>query len=126
MLAQTCMAEVVVIVNPANSSDAIKSENLKQIFLGKQEYFANGEPVQMVYQAPANPTRVAFDETFLGKTGTQMNAYWGRRMFSGDGVMPQELTSDLSVLDFVSKTPSGIGYIDKSAVNGSVKVLNVQ
>lgn len=119
------MAEVVVIVNEKNPNISISKTDLNRLFLGKVKTFSDGSRATILYQSVSNPSRSAFDLKFLGKNVGQMNSYWSRQMFSGNGVPPQELVSDLSVLEMVSKDKSLIGYIDDSALNESVAKVTI-
>jgi ABC-type phosphate transport system substrate-binding protein len=44
-------------------------------------------------------------------------------VFSGKATPPKELGSAAEVKKFVAANPDAIGYIEKSAVDGSVKVV---
>jgi ABC-type phosphate transport system substrate-binding protein len=44
-------------------------------------------------------------------------------VFTGKATPPKELPSSAEVVKAVSADPNAIGYIDKSAVDGSVKVV---
>ena len=52
-----------------------------------------------------------------------MKATWARLTFSGKGVPPKELPNSADVKKFVAGNPNAIGYIEKSAVDASVKVV---
>lgn len=115
-------AEVAVIVNTANNSE-ITDEDIKRIFLGKNKKFANGESVKAVNLSSGNGTRTYFERNALGKSGSQVKAYWSKLIFSGKAKPLKELSSDGEVLSIVSSSPNAIGYIDASKVDGSVKVV---
>lgn len=53
----------------------------------------------------------------------QVKALWSRLVFSGKGQPPKELADSASVKKAVAADPKVVGYIEKSAVDGSVKVL---
>jgi ABC-type phosphate transport system substrate-binding protein len=50
---------------------------------------------------------------------------WARIVFSSAGKPPQELKSGADVKKVISQTPNAIGYIEKSEVDDSVKVIAV-
>lgn len=116
------LAEVVVIVNPSNTSH-ISSEDIKRIFLGKNKAFANGDSVNAVNLKSGNATRTDFERQALGKSGAQVKAYWSKLIFSGKAKPLKEITKEEDVLSLVSTTPNAIGYIDSSKVDASVKVV---
>jgi hypothetical protein len=56
-------------------------------------------------------------------TSAQVTATWGSLAFSAKATPPEELGSTAEVKKFVAANPDAIGYIEKSAVDGSVKVV---
>lgn len=119
-------ADVVVVVNKANTQTTMSSSDLKRIFLGKKTAYSDGSAAVAVYQTANSGVRTTFDQNFLGKNPAQMNSYWSKKMFSGEGVPPKELSSDLAVLEFVSSNPGAIGYLDESAVNAAVSTVTIE
>ncbi|HET6787710.1 MAG TPA: hypothetical protein VFH49_07100, partial [Aquabacterium sp.] len=53
----------------------------------------------------------------------QIKATWSRIVFSGKGQAPKELPDAAAVKKAVAADPKAIGYIDKAAVDGSVKAV---
>ncbi|MEZ5435291.1 MAG: hypothetical protein R3E67_01295 [Pseudomonadales bacterium] len=52
-----------------------------------------------------------------------LNAYWSRMVFSGQGQPPKKVADDAAVLALVRANPNLIGYVDAVSLNNSVKVL---
>ena len=50
-------------------------------------------------------------------------AAWSRLVFSGKATPPKEVGNSAEVKKLVSANPNTIGYIEKSAVDASVKVV---
>lgn len=116
------LAEVAVIVNPANSN-ALSESDVSRAFLGKLKKFADGQAIEAVNSAAGNAVRIEFQQKALKKSAAQIKAYWSKRLFSGKGKPLKELSTDQDIIDFVTNTPNAIGYIDSSKVTGSVKVI---
>lgn len=114
-------AEVAVIVNPANANQ-IDANTIKKIYLGKSKSFADGMKVNPVNQG-SNSVADEFNDKVVGKSGSQLNAYWSKLIFTGKGTPPEKLSNDQAVIDFVSSNKDGIGYIDSAKVTDSVKVI---
>lgn len=114
-------AEVAVIINPNNAS-SVDADTIKKIYLGKSKSFSNGEKVNPVNQ---DNTTVAdeFNDKVVGKSSSQLNAYWSKLIFTGKGTPPEKLASDQAVIDFVAANNDAIGYIDSSKVSDKVKVI---
>ena len=64
--------------------------------------------------------RESFDNTVLGKPGSQLTSYWAKLVFTGKAKAPEELASDAEVRAKVAATPGAIGYVDDGAVDASV------
>ncbi len=109
-------AEIVVIVNLANPATRMFSEQAAQFFLGKSEMFT---PVDLADSA----TRNEFYQKLTGKDSSQVKAIWSKLVFTGKGTAPVEYSSAAEVKKAVAANPKAIGYIDKSAVDSTVKVI---
>lgn len=116
-------AETVIIVNKDNSA-AITSEDIAKIYLGKMKSFPGGTSAKPVDHQPGTVLRVGFLDSVVGKTESQMKAYWSRLIFTGKGVPAKVYKSDDEVKKFVAANPDAIGYIDASAVDDTVKVVH--
>ncbi|QOL27129.1 substrate-binding domain-containing protein [Thalassotalea sp. LPB0316] len=116
------LAEVAVIVGASNGN-SVAADDVSRIFLGKMKKFGDGSSITPVNLAAGSATRDAFESNALGKSASQVKAYWSKQVFSGKGKPPQELGSDADVVSFVSSTPGAIGYVDAGSVDGSVKVV---
>lgn len=114
-------AEVAVIVNPANSNQ-LDANAIKKIYLGKSKSFDDGVKVNPVNQ-DGNSVADEFNDKVVGKSGSQLNAYWSKLVFTGKGTPPEKLSNDQAVIDFVSSNTDGIGYIDSAKITDNVKVV---
>lgn len=121
MFASTAFADVVVVVHPSNDS-ALDGKKVKRIFLGKEKKFTNGSGVTPINQTD-NGIRDNFDSTVLGRSSSQVAAYWSKLVFTGKGIPPKEVGGDAEVIAAVAADPSAIGYVDSSAVTGDVKAV---
>ncbi|GAA62133.1 ABC-type phosphate transport system, periplasmic component [Pseudoalteromonas sp. BSi20652] len=114
-------AEVAVIVNSSNTS-ALDADTIKKIYLGKAKSFSNGNKVNPVNQ-DGTPVTDEFNDKVVGKSSSQLNAYWSKLVFTGKGTPPEKLASDQAVIDFVAANGDAIGYIDSAKVSDKVKVI---
>lgn len=122
LLSNFAFAEIVVIVHPSNN-DALSAKNVQRIFLGKEKKFPSGGETVAVNQSNSSPARQAFDSDILGRTSSQVAAYWSKLVFTGKGVPPKEVDNDAAVIELISQNPSVIGYVNKASVTDSVKVV---
>ncbi|APE04169.1 phosphate ABC transporter substrate-binding protein (plasmid) [Alteromonas mediterranea] len=122
-LSFTAFADVSVIINKNNANQLDKDE-ISKIFLGKAQTFPDGNTVIPVNLA-SSETRSEFDTTVLGRSSSQINAYWSKAIFTGAGNPPKEVASESELLKLVANNPNVIGYVDSSLVDDSVKVINL-
>jgi ABC-type phosphate transport system substrate-binding protein len=115
-------AELVVIVNPSNSVN-LTQEQIAALYLGNATSFPDGSSAVLTDQPESAGVRNDFYQKATGRSAAQAKATWARITFSGKGTPPKELKSDADVKAFVAGNPKAIGYIDSSAVDGSVKVV---
>lgn len=118
-----CHAETAVIVSSSNTNASVSTSDISKIFLGKSKSFPDGSQATPIDHKDGTTTREAFNEKVLGKSASQLKSYWSRLIFTGKGTPPKQYASDAEVKAAVSSDPSLIGYIDSSAVDGTVKVV---
>ena len=107
---------VAVIVKPKHGG-GLSAEQVSNVFLGKSSDLTG------VDLPDGNGVRDAFYQKVTGKDAAQVKAYWAKLVFTGKAQPLKELASDAEVKKFVAANPNAIGYIDKGAVDGSVKVI---
>jgi ABC-type phosphate transport system substrate-binding protein len=122
-LAALAKAEVAVIVNPKSAVSALSADQVAAIFSGASTKLPDGSSAVLSDQPESSPLRETFYSDLVGKNPSQAKAIWARLMFTGAGVPPKELKSSADVIAFVSSTPNAVGYVSKSEVDGSVKVV---
>ena len=115
-------AQVAVIVNPKSAASGLSADQVASMFMGKTNSLPGGLS-QAVDLPEGNPTREHFYTKAAGKTGSQVKATWARLAFSGKATPPKEMATAADVKKFVAANPDAVGYIEKSAVDGSVKVV---
>lgn len=122
LLSASSFAEIAVIVHPSNNS-AIDSTAINKIFMGKQKKFANGQIAIPMNAPKGSPLRDSFNKNVIGRSSSQVNAYWSKLVFTGQASMPKELSSDQEMVSTVAANQGAIGYVDAAAVTGDVKVV---
>jgi ABC-type phosphate transport system substrate-binding protein len=116
-LALPALAEVVVVVNPKAPEASMSKAQIAQFFLGKS---SSMNPVD---QPESAPLRTEFYKKVTDKDPSQVKALWSKLVFTGKATMPKEAADSAAVKKAVASDPKAIGYIEKSAVDASVKVI---
>jgi ABC-type phosphate transport system substrate-binding protein len=116
-------AQVAVVVSPKSPVASLTADQISNIFMGKNNTLPTGSAALPADLPETSAVRDQFYSKVAGRSGAQVKAAWSRLVFSGKATPPKELPSAADVKKFVAANPDAIGYIEKSAVDGSVKVL---
>ncbi|SRR5581483_4066560 len=115
---QQARADVVVIVSAENTTaSALTVNQIARIFEGKSNTLT---PVDILRPSQA---RREFYAKVVGSDDVLVRANWSRLIFTGKGTQPKELPSGAEVVKAVAADPNAIGYVDRSFVNMTVKVI---
>ena len=117
LLTLPAMAEVVVVANPRAAESSMTKDQVAQFFLGRSSAMS---PID---QPEGAPLRAEFYKKVTDKDGSQIKSLWSKLVFTGKATMPREAADSAAVKKMVASDPKAIGYIDKSAVDASVKVI---
>ncbi|MGQ5524346.1 hypothetical protein ACUHMQ_13955 [Chitinimonas sp. PSY-7] len=115
-------ADIAIIVHPQAGVDKLSRDEIVQLFLGKSSSFPNGKLVTPV-ELRDGPLREEFSTRILNKSVTAVRANRARMQFTGKAIAPKELANSTEVKGFVATNPNSIGYIEKSEVDSSVRVV---
>lgn len=111
------VAEIVLVTNPKNPASSLTVEQASQFYLGISNSFVPLDYVESV------PLRAEFYKKVTHKEPGQVRAIWAKLVFTGKGKIPKEFGSAEDMKKAIAADPNAIGYLDKSAVDGSVKVV---
>lgn len=121
LFASTAWSEVVVIVSANSPVTTLNVAQVSDIFLGKNANFPNGATAIPVDQADGSEIRQDFYIKVTGKSPQLLKAYWSKLIFTGQGEPPREVANSETIKKLVARNPNFIGYIEKNAVDSSVK-----
>jgi len=113
--AMASQAQVAVIMGP--SAAPITKDQLSNIYLGRS---FDLKPVDL---PEGSALRDQFYKKATDRDSSQIKATWSRIVFTGKGQAPIILQDAAAVKKAVISDPKAIGYVDKAAVDGSVKVV---
>jgi ABC-type phosphate transport system substrate-binding protein len=119
----TSQAQVALVVGAKSTATAMTTEQAASLFLGKNDQIPGMGTALLLDQAEGSAVRETFYTKVVGKSASQVKAAWSRLVFSGKATPPKELANSAEVKKMVAANPNAVGYIDKGAVDASVKVL---
>ena len=116
-------AQIAVIVSAKSPATGLNKEQTAALFLGKSTQLPGAGAPVLVDQGEASDVRKNFYGKVADKTPAQVKAIWARLVFSGKSSPPKEVPNSAEVKKLIAGNPDAVGYIEKSAVDSSVKVL---
>ena len=123
LVVNTVTADVVAVVSSASTITQLSKTQVTDIFLGKVSHFPDGTLAIPIDQAEGSPVRDEFYATVTSKSPAQVKAYWAKIIFTGRGQPPKAVSNSIDVRKLLAASPQAIGYIERSAVDSSVRVL---
>lgn len=121
--AANASAELVVVVSSRSPVAALGADQVAAIFLGHASRFPDGTQALAIDQPLGAPQRNDFYRVLTGKTPALLKAHWSKMVFTGRGQPPREARGDAAVRRLVAENPSMIGYIEREALDPSVRAV---
>jgi ABC-type phosphate transport system substrate-binding protein len=122
-MARAGKADVVVVVSSACAVSTLSKEQVMDIFLGKTTRFPDGAPAVPIDQVEGASARDEFYARFANKSPAQVKAHWTKIIFTGRGQPPKSVPNSVEVRKLIAVNPRAISYMERSAVDSTVKVL---
>ncbi len=123
LTAGAASSDFVVVVSAKSPVGTLTAEQVSDIFLGKVSNFPSGGPTLPVDQTEGSALRDEFYTKVTSKAPAQLKAYWSKIVFTGKGQPPKEVADSAAVKKLIAENPNTIGYVDKRAVDASVKAV---
>ncbi len=122
-ISSAAFAEIVIIGHPDDSIGDIDTHNVRNLFLGERKSFPDGTHAVPINHVAGSPDRKEFFSTVLSMAESSHKRHWKRKISTGSGHTPKEVSSHDALLKSIANTRGSIGYIEASKVDDSVKVL---
>lgn len=117
-------SELVVIVNPQSGVEQLSKAEVVNIFMGRQRKLPSGATALAIDLASQNTEKKHFYARLVGKELAEINSYWARLIFSGQGSPPRQAETAEEVLDIIENNKGAIGYLEREQVNPRVLVVH--
>ena len=111
----SAQAQVAVVMAP--SASAMTREQVANLYLGRSA------ELTLLDLPEGSATRDLFYKKATDREPAQVKSTWSRIVFAGKGTPPKEVADAAAVKKAVAADPKAVGYIEKAAVDGSVKVV---
>jgi hypothetical protein len=111
----------VLVIGPAGVP-RIDTATVMRLYTGRA-IEAGHVAVTVVNLSAGHPLRQRFLAGYLKTDEEHYRAYWTVRRHVGKGAPPRELGSVAEVIDFVTRTPGAVGYVDAAAAGAGINVI---
>ena len=116
---------VIIVVNKNLPVSQITETQLRDIFIGVRSQFDNGTRAVPVL-LKGGPVHEVFLHRHIGDTPDEFRIRWRRAIFTGQGAMPKEFSTEAALIQYIEVTPGAIGYVSRLPQTLSVKALTVK
>lgn len=123
LISNPVRADIAVVVHKDNPLSTITMKEGQRIFLGVAKKLPDGRSIKIVEQEDNFKLKENFYMELTGSSAAQVSSRWAGLVFSGQAIPPEKASGDKGVKEWLQKNPGGIGYIDSSRVDDSVKVV---
>jgi len=122
LISCTAKAEIIIVASNRSGPIELTHEQAEKLYLGRSVTLGDGTPVSLV-DLPNGSVRDEFYLKLTGKNPAQIQAYWSHLVFTGRALPPREASSLAEARQWLSGTPNLIGYIDRTDLNSSMRIL---
>tara|TARA_R110002050_G_scaffold1244_1_gene8473 strand:- start:13155 stop:13580 length:426 start_codon:yes stop_codon:yes gene_type:complete len=117
-------AQVLLIVQPQNSTTELSRNSLRAIFAMRQTEWPDGSSIKVFVLEDKSNIHTAFCKDILGMFPYQLRRVWDRQIFSGTGTAPISVKTEQEMRVRVAQTDGAIGYLMSNDKNtSSVKII---
>ena len=100
-----------IIVPSDHPGNAIRRQELGDIFLGRRRQWGDGRPLLAVDQSIRSKVREAFVWEVLGQSAEAVENYWRKQLMTGGRRPPPVKDTNAKVIAFVAENPGAVGYV---------------
>jgi hypothetical protein len=116
--------EVDVVVNKTNGIATLSVGEARKIFVGDRSSWPRGNHIVVLMLSPGHSERVVILREIYKMSETDYAKYFLQAAFAGKiQEPPKNLSSALLMKQFLTANPRAIGYLKKSDVDSTLKVV---
>ena len=114
--------DLVVIANPTSGVDRMSRDEVTAIFMGRTRKLPSGITALPIDQT-TDGDKPRFYKELINKDIPEVNSYWARLIFSGQGSPPRQADNVAEVIEIVSGNKGAIGYVPRSLADKRVRIV---
>ncbi|MGD8320361.1 MAG: hypothetical protein PVJ02_07905 [Gemmatimonadota bacterium] len=117
---------VAIVVHPDTKVDDITFQDLKAIFRGERQFWADGRRVTLLMRAPVAAERAFVLDRIYGMNEAEFREYWIGKMFRAEvAAGPKLVYSADMARDLVTVIPGAITFVPLAEVSSETKVVRI-
>lgn len=116
-------ADIIVIGNVANGIEKLSKDEVINLYMGKNRRLSSGINAIPLDLAAPNEEKAQFYQLLVHRSLPEINSYWARLTFSGQGSPPLQIASVEEILRMVSSNKGAVAYIDRKYLDKRVKLI---
>jgi ABC-type phosphate transport system substrate-binding protein len=116
-------ADIVAVVAAGSPIASLSKTQVIDIFLGKRTRFPDGSDAVPIDQTEGSVARDEFYLQLAAMSPAQVQAFWSKIIFTGRGQPPRIANTVLELKKLLLANPNAIGYLDRSVLDSSFKVV---
>jgi ABC-type phosphate transport system substrate-binding protein len=114
--------KIVVVVHKENLN-TVDLAYVAKIYSGSIHAWPDGNSVVALDQPEDSEARAVFSAQVLNRTVANMRAIWSQNIFTGKGLPPKVVHSELDTKKLVASNRNAIAYVHASQVDASLRVV---
>jgi ABC-type phosphate transport system substrate-binding protein len=118
--------DVVVVAAAKSPLSTLTKNELADLFLGRATRFPDGRLAVPIDHREGSPAHAEFYSAFIGRTAAQVRAHWSKIIFTGRGSPPRSIADSGQLRRRVAGDSSTIGYLERSMVDGSLRIVRIE
>jgi ABC-type phosphate transport system substrate-binding protein len=118
-------SDIVVVVSNRSPITSLRLDQVAALFLCQEARFPDGSAAIPLDHPFGSSLYQHFYEKVSGKSPAMLKAYWSKMVFTGRGQPARDLAGSAEVRKAVAENPAMIGYIDRDALDPSVRPVLV-
>ena len=117
---------IAIVVNSQSTITDLSFAELRRLFMGEQQFWADRSKVTLLVRAPTARERAVVLDKIYKMDEDQFRQYWIGKMFRAEVAGgPKIVYSTDMALTLISSIKGSITFVPASAVTGDVKVLKI-
>ncbi len=114
--------DLVIITNPNSGVDKMTRDEVTAVFMGRTKKLPSGITALPIDQ-PVSGGKAKFYGELINKELAEINSYWARLIFSGQGTPPRQADDNAEILEIVGSNKGAIAYVPRNVVDKRVRII---